>query len=29
MLKIIPNKKKIGAEIICDIKKVTNKDLKK
>ena len=29
MFKIIPNKKEIGAEIICDIKKITNKDLKK
>ena len=29
MFKIIPNKKEIGAEIICDIKNITNKDLKK
>ena len=27
MFKIIPNKKKIGAEIVCDIKSITNKDL--
>ena len=29
MFKIIPSKKEIGAEIICDIKNITNKDLKK
>ena len=29
MFKIIPNKKEIGAEIICDIKNITKKDLKK
>jgi len=29
MFKIIPNKKEIGAEIICDIKNISNKDLKK
>ena len=29
MLNIMPNKNEIGAEIICDIKNITNKDLKK
>ncbi len=28
MIKIIPNKKEIGAEIICDISKISSKDLK-
>ena len=26
MIKIIPNKKNIGAEIICDLKKISKKD---
>ena len=26
MLKIIPNKKDIGAEIVCDLKKLSNLD---
>ena len=29
MIKIIPNKKDIGAEIECDLKKISNQDLKK
>ena len=29
MFKIIPNKKEIGAEIICNIKNINNKDIKK
>ena len=29
MFKIIPNKKKIGAEIICNIRNIKNKDVKK
>ena len=28
MIKIIPNKKNIGAEIICDLRKLSKKDLK-
>ena len=28
MIKIIPNKKNIGAEIICDLKKISKKDFK-
>ena len=28
MLKIIPNKKNIGAEIIVNLKEITNKDIK-
>ena len=28
MIKVIPNKKNIGAEIICDLKKLSKKDLK-
>ena len=27
MIKVIPNKKNIGAEIICDLKKLSKKDL--
>ena len=27
MIKIIPNKKDIGAEIECDLKKISNQDL--
>ena len=27
MLKIIPNKKNIGAEIIVNLKEITNKDI--
>ena len=29
MLKIIPNKKDIGAEIVCDLKKLSNVDFRK
>ena len=29
MIKIIPNKKDIGAKIECDLKKISNQDLKK
>ena len=29
MLKIIPNKKNIGAELICDLNKIKNSKLKK
>ena len=29
MLKIIPNKKDIGAEIVCDLKKLSNLDFRK
>jgi hypothetical protein len=29
MLKIIPNKKNIGAEIIVNLKEITNKDISK
>ena len=28
MIKIIPNKKNIGAEIICDLRKLSKKNLK-
>ena len=29
MLKIIPNKKHIGAELVCDLNKINNSTLKK
>ena len=29
MIKLIPNKKNIGAEIICDLRKLSKEDLKK
>ena len=29
MFKIIPNKKNIGAELICDLNKINNSTLKK
>tara|TARA_Y100001970_G_scaffold282663_1_gene395989 strand:- start:415 stop:810 length:396 start_codon:yes stop_codon:yes gene_type:complete len=29
MFNIIPNKKEIGAEIICDIRRINNKEIKK
>ena len=29
MFKVIPNKKRIGAEIVCDIRNITNEELKK
>ena len=29
MIKVIPNKKDIGAEIICDLRKVSKEDLRK
>ena len=29
MLKIIPNKKNIGAELVCDLNKINNSTLKK
>ena len=29
MLKIIPNKKNIGAELVCDLNKINNSSLKK
>ena len=28
MIKLIPNKKNIGAEIICDLRKLSKEDLK-
>ena len=29
MFKIIPNKKEIGAEIVCDLRQITKQDIKK
>jgi len=29
MIKVIPNKKNIGAEIVCDLKKHSKEDLKR
>ena len=29
MIKVIPNKKNIGAEIVCDLRKLSKEDLKR
>ena len=29
MFKILPNKNEIGAEIVCDIRKITNQEIRK